>query len=49
LLDTVYVNQQTNGGQWNVLGQYLFSGMARVVVVSKGSRNTGVDALRFSR
>jgi hypothetical protein len=49
LLDTVYVNQKTNGGQWNVLGQYVFSGTARVVVVSKGGRTTGVDALRFSR
>ena len=49
LLDTVYVNQKTNGGQWNVLGQYVFSGTAQVVVVSKGGRTTAVDALRFSR
>jgi hypothetical protein len=49
LLDTVYVNQRTNGGKWNVLGQYSFSGTARVVVVSEGYRSTGVDALRFSR
>ena len=49
LLDTVYVNQRTNGGQWNVLGQYVFSGTARVVVVSEGDRTTGADALRFSR
>jgi len=49
LLDTVYVNQKTNGGQWNVLGQYVFSGTARVVVVSKGDRTTGVYAVRFSR
>ena len=49
LLDTVYVNQRTNGGQWNVLGQYVFSGTARVVVISEGDRTTGVDALRFSR
>jgi len=49
LLDTVYVNQQTNGGQWNVLGQYVFSVTARVVVVSKGRKSTCVDALRFSR
>ena len=35
LLETVEVNQQTNGGQWNELGEYLFNGTARVVVVSE--------------
>lgn len=25
LLDTVYINQQTNGSQWNVIGSYTFS------------------------
>jgi hypothetical protein len=49
LLDTVYVNQQANDGQWNELGNYAFSGTARVVVVSEGDRTTGADALRFSR
>jgi hypothetical protein len=49
LLDTVYVNQRTNGGQWNLLGQYAFSGTARVVVISKGGRTTSADALRLSR
>jgi len=47
LLDTVYVNQQANGGQWNELGEYDFSGTARVVVVSEGDSSTGADAARF--
>jgi hypothetical protein len=52
LLNTVYVNQQTNGGQWNELGDYDFSGTARVVVVSEtdgsaGNNSTCVDALRL--
>ena len=52
LLDTVYVNQQTNGGQWNELGEYDFSGTARVVVVSntdgsEGNDSTCADAVRF--
>ena len=29
LVDTVYVNQHENGGQWNVLGTYEFTGTAR--------------------
>jgi hypothetical protein len=54
LLDTVYVNQQTNGDQWNVIGEYDFSGTARVVVVSEtdgseGNDSTWDDAVRFSR
>jgi hypothetical protein len=49
LLDTLYVNQKTNGGKWNLLGRYAFHGTARVVVVAKGNGTTGVDALRFSK
>ncbi|MFO7971999.1 MAG: hypothetical protein R6U40_09640, partial [Desulfobacterales bacterium] len=48
LLDTVYINQQTNGGQWNDVGQYQFSGTARVVIVSEGDLSTCADAVRFS-
>jgi len=48
LIDTVYVNQQANGGQWNELGNYTFSGTAKVMVVSEGDISTGADAVRFS-
>jgi hypothetical protein len=48
LLDTVLVNQKTQGGQWNVLGTYTFSGTAGVTVVSEGSSySTCADAVRF--
>ncbi len=48
LLDTVYVNQRVNGGQWNVLGTYNFTGLATVVVVSNGnSTNVCADAVKF--
>ena len=47
LVDTVYVNQQENGGQWNVLGTYDFAGTATVVVISEGGCTTCVDAVRF--
>jgi hypothetical protein len=49
LIETVTVNQQQNGGQWNVLGTYDFSGQAKVVVVSEDSScSTSVDALRYA-
>jgi hypothetical protein len=49
LLDTVYVNQQQAGGQWNSLGVYEFSTQAKVVVVSKGDGTTVcADAVRFA-
>ncbi len=48
LLDTVWVNQQTNGGMWNVLGTYSFTGTARIVIVSESSSyTTCADAVRF--
>jgi hypothetical protein len=47
LLETVEINQQTSGGQWNELGEYLFNGTASVVVVSQGDCSTGVDALEL--
>jgi hypothetical protein len=47
-LDTVYVNQQQNGGMWNVLGSYAFSGEAAVVIVSESdSCSTAADAVQF--
>jgi hypothetical protein len=49
LLDTVYVNQRQDGGQWNVLGSYEFSGRARVEIVSQGSScSTCADAVMYS-
>ena len=48
LLDTVIVNQSNNGGYWNVLGTYLFSGTARLVITSQGPKTTSADAARFA-
>jgi hypothetical protein len=47
LLDVIKVNQQLNGGKWNVLGTYEFSGKASVVVVSEGDGSTSADAARL--
>jgi hypothetical protein len=47
LLDTVLVNQTAQGGRWNVLGTYTFSGTARVTVVSEGTYSTCADAVKF--
>jgi hypothetical protein len=48
LLATVYVDQTKNGGRWNLLGSYNFSGMARVVLASTSSSlTTCADAVRF--
>ncbi len=47
LLDTIYVNNQVNGGQWNLLGTYSFSGTAKVTIVSVGGCTTSADAVRF--
>ena len=47
LLDTVNVNQQANGGKWNSLGTYSFSGEARVIIVSQGGCTTSADACKI--
>jgi hypothetical protein len=48
LIDTVYVDQTKNGGKWNLLGSYNFTGTARVVVVSTSTTlSTCADAVRF--
>ena len=47
LLDTVIVNQRSNAGDWNILGTYLFSGTARLVITSQGTCTTCADAARF--
>jgi hypothetical protein len=47
LLDTVYVNQQTGGGQWQELGTYFFNHSAVVVVISdSATHTTSVDAVQ---
>ncbi len=47
LIDIVEVNQRLNGGKWNVLGTYDFSGTASLVIVSEGVGSTCADAVRF--
>jgi hypothetical protein len=47
LLEVVYVNQKTGGGQWNVLGAYQFSNYPKVVIVSTGYGSTCADAVEF--
>ena len=48
LLETVYVNQLENGGQWNVQGTYAFTGMVRVVVRSESTSHSAcADAVRL--
>jgi len=48
LLDTVTVDQTQNGGMWNVLGAYAFSGQARVVIISNTTAVSAcADAVRF--
>ena len=49
LLDTVYKDQLQDGGQWNVLGTYGFTGTARVVIHSQGGCSTCADGVRFVR
>jgi FG-GAP-like repeat/PKD domain len=48
-LETVKVNQQDEGeaSEWNVLGTYLFSGTARVVIRSQGGCSVNADAVKF--
>jgi lysophospholipase L1-like esterase len=48
LLATVNVDQTKNGGQWNLLGSYSFSGSARVQIVSTSDTvTTSADAVKF--
>jgi len=48
LLDTVTVNQQINGGQWNVLGSYAFDGTAQVIIQANNNGTASADAVRFT-
>jgi hypothetical protein len=51
-IDTVYVNQLQDGGQWNKQGTYNFNGTAAVVIRGDGdcsstSFSVNADAVRF--
>ena len=46
-LDTVTVNQQNNGGQWNNLGTFSFTGKSKVIIASNGGCITSADAVQF--
>ncbi len=48
---TVIVNQSVNGGRWNSLGRYSFSGIARVTILGNplAGSSTSSDAVRFLR
>lgn len=44
------INQYENGGQWNVLGTYTFTGTAKITIVSTSSvDSTCADAVKFSQ
>ena len=45
-LDSVTVNQRQNGGRWNKLGTFSFSGKAKVITISKGGCITSADAFK---
>ncbi len=49
LLGTVHVDQITNGGKWNLLGTYTFTGAASVKVLAAPTvdYSTNADAIRF--
>jgi len=49
LVVSLEVDQQSDGGQWNILGEYEFNGTARVVIRSSGDCSTSVDGVRFVR
>ncbi|MCP4215549.1 MAG: hypothetical protein GY765_12925, partial [bacterium] len=49
LIDTKTVNQKSNGGKWNALGEYTFNGIAKIVIrTASDNCSTSVDAVRFS-
>ena len=50
LLDTKVVNQQVKGSQWNVVGQYSFTGLAEIRIMSTGGGAVTIaDAARFRK
>ena len=50
VIDTVYINQRENSGQWYVIGSYNFSGQASAEVIVQNSQcSTCADAVEFSK
>jgi hypothetical protein len=49
LIDTVYVDQNMDGGTWNILGVYDFYGSGAVSIVSNGGCSTSADAVKFQQ
>ncbi len=47
LLATPTVDQQANGGQWNLIGTYTFSGPASVTILATPGYSSNADAVRF--
>lgn len=48
LMNTLNLNQQENGGQWNSLGLYFFNNTAKIAITSPGSDcKTCVDGIKF--
>jgi hypothetical protein len=47
LLNTRYIDQQDNGGQWNGVGTYVFSEGAKVVITASVGGVTVADAVKF--
>jgi len=48
LLNTVRVDQTHNGGSWNSMGTYAFTGQAKVVITKDDNLRASVDALKFT-
>ncbi len=44
---TVNVNQRVNGGQWNLLGTFTFTGQATITIAAVGTDSTCADAVRL--
>ncbi|MEA2088841.1 MAG: hypothetical protein U9O55_03325, partial [Patescibacteria group bacterium] len=48
LLETIHINQQVNGGKWNIINTYSFTGTANIIIISTGDgTSTCADAVRF--
>ena len=47
LLETVYIDQTIDGGQWNSFGYYTFSGNASIAIHSQGGCTTNADGVRL--
>ena len=44
---TVFVNQKTNGGKWNLIGTWSFGSSALITIRSLGIGSTCADAVRL--